>query len=300
MSDEYAWWRAALEGRPGDLTLNKAEPGFYRHQTREGWVPVAIWRDGERTFAQVGSKPQILADEAFCESVFSRCCRHPVSDDAYWAVMEGGLWPDAPPAIAKANLPESEYEAVKTLLADERRDAEAWLSQIGKVGTKEQADRAINWANRIAELEKRAEAARKREKQPFLDEARAVDDQWQPVVKGAAELKRKLKDASTAFLLAEDRRLKEEARRKAEEQAAKGEPVLVDMNRLPSAKAGTVGHTAGLRTVKTAVIDDYDAALAFFCDHEDLRALVQTLANRAVRAGVVPAGCRLVETKQVA
>jgi glycosyltransferase involved in cell wall biosynthesis len=223
--------------------------------------------------------------------VFSRCARHPVTDDAYWTVRDGGLWPDAPPAIAKSNLPLSQRAAFAEELAGEKSEAERWLKSLpAGIDSQPLADRAINWAARIGEIERKAEAARKREKQPFLDEARSVDEEWKPVVVGAGALKRALKDACEAFLVAE-RKKADEARRAAAEAAAQGAPVVPFT--LPRGKAGTASHVAGVRTVKTAKIVNYEAALAYFANAEEIRELVQTLADRAVRAGIVPAGCEL-------
>lgn len=303
MINEYDWWANALIGDVRELTLNKAECGFYRHQTREGWIPVAIYSDEVTgaTIAKIGHRDPVAADERFCMDVFSRCCRHPVTDDAYWTVINGGLWPDAPPAIDKSNLPnESDYERLKAELEGERAEADLWLKQIGEVQTQEQADRAVNWANRIAEIEKRADETRDKEKRPFLEECRAVDQQWMPLVKAAAALKRKLKDAPVAFLSAERRRKEEERRRQVEEASAKGEPVIVDMRQPVRAKAGTLGHTAGLRTVKTAQVDDIEQALLFFKGHPKIVELVQQLANTSVRNGVTPPGCTLITSQQVA
>lgn len=322
-TEEYAYWRGAMEGRFEELTVGKAESGFYRRRKRDGTCePIAIWIDensGHR-LARVGNDADpIPADADFCERIFSWVAKDVISDETYWSVMEGNPWPDEPPAIGHNNPPPSLYGQFKTELEQENVEAEAWLAKIGGFPrTVEEKDRAANWANRVAALQQRADRQRDQEKRPFMEEARAIDEQWKPLVTAAEQLKRRLKAACGVWLdkenarldrerrerEAERRRIEEEHRAAAEAAAAKGEPIpepprvaIEDPNRPKRATAGNTGGT-NVKAVKvrTAEIEDVEKALLFFKEHPKLRECLQTIANATARTGVTPAGCRIVET----
>jgi hypothetical protein len=68
----------------------------------------------------------------------------------------------------------------------------------------------------------------------------------------------------------------------------------------PTTAGGThAARGVGLREEKFAVIEHWDAAIAYYHDNERLRALVQALANASVKQGTMPPGCKL-GTKDVA
>ena len=296
--DPYAWHRAALAGEIATLDLGRVPCGFFRLRERDGaFVPVAIWEEPTGAlWAKVGDRePECLEDreQEFSDRVFTHCWRQPVTEELYFAVCEGAPWPDLPPPREAdyANLPSDPLEALRVELEGERIEAEAWLAT-GPIADQTGADRAANWALRFAEIEKRATAGRRDEKIPHEQAAKAVDARWRPVQDTAAALKAKLKDAQTPFLI-EKRRREAEARAEA---ARAGEA----MRPVASAAAGTAGRKTSLRTVRSAVIEDFDAALAALKDNPELRALVQTLADRVARAGGCPAGCRIATTDKAA
>ncbi|MFO1148312.1 MAG: hypothetical protein U1E62_08040 [Alsobacter sp.] len=100
-------WRKALAGQPIPLHENDPQEGFWRlRQRRDGaWLPVAIWRepDGELQALRDG-------EPADPQDLWTWCCRHPVSYEAYRAVAEDRQpWPEdveplARPALAQAQL----------------------------------------------------------------------------------------------------------------------------------------------------------------------------------------------------
>ena len=55
-----------------------------------------------------------------------------------------------------------------------------------------------------------------------------------------------------------------------------------------------------LRTFVSAEITDYDALLIALKDHSEVKELVQSLANRAAKSGVVLAGMKIVEERRAA
>jgi hypothetical protein len=283
--NEYAFWQEALQGRFGPIHESDPQPGAYRMRNRAGgWDPVLIWQGDQGVICAMRGN-----DEVDPVEVWSFCVKHPISDQVYSDVIEGKPWPDSLPDRALSNLPSDPRDALEAELTGEQAEIDAWLKQVGEISRKEDADRAANWAERIAGLEKRGEALRKAEKAPIDEAAKKVQTRWVPVIDRAAALKRKLKDAITPFLRAE-------AKRQADERAAavvNGEEVAVPKSK--GAAAGTAGHKVALRTVKRAVIEDYDAALNFFRDNAELRALVQTLADRCARVDAPVPGCKFVK-----
>lgn len=107
MSDEWAYWRAALAlvgdcgkvSRPqvaalGGITM---EPrcGFYRKpvtdvidgkRVKRPPLPVAIWRDGDEFRCLLDGKDADAAD------VWTYCATHPISEDTYRLVAERREW----------------------------------------------------------------------------------------------------------------------------------------------------------------------------------------------------------------
>ena len=300
--DPFDWYRAALAGQIHELNLGHAPCGFFRLRRRDGTLePVAVWPDeGGFRWAKVGRAGELEclvdpeAEAAFCERVIAHCWRSPVPEEVYFAVVENDApWPDMPPERTTdyANMPSDPLEALRVELEGERTEAEAWLAA-GPIADQAAADRAANWALRFADMEKRAQDGRRAEKVPHEKAAKAVDARWRPVQDDAAALKARLKDAQTPFLV-EKRRQEAEARATA---ARAGDALPAASN----ASAGTAGRKTSLRTVRTAVIEDFDAALMALRENPDLRELVQKLANRVATSGGALPGCRIVSTEKAA
>src|SRR4051812_17925341 len=96
MRETHNFWRSALTGAAQPIHENDPQAGYYRVRAYRGgpWLPVAIWRetDGRLKALRDGSPvdPQDL---------WTWCCQHPVTYEAYLAVAEGGQpWPDEVPA----------------------------------------------------------------------------------------------------------------------------------------------------------------------------------------------------------
>ncbi|MGV7034891.1 hypothetical protein [Methylobacterium symbioticum] len=299
-ADPFTWYRAALAGQVRELNLGHAPCGFFRLRRRDGSLdPVAVWPEADGTrWAKVGrsGEPQCLAEgEAeFCDRVIAFCWRDPIPEEVYFAVVENDVpWPDMPPERADdyANMPSDPLEALRIELEGERAEVEAWLAKT-PISDQASADRAANWALRFADMEKRAQDGRRTEKVPHETAAKAVDARWRPVQDAAAALKARLKDAQTPFLV-EKRRQEAEARAAA---AQAGEALRPTTN----ASAGTAGRKTSLRIVRTALIEDFDAALMALRENPDLRDLVQKLANRVASSGGTLPGCRIVTTEKAA
>ena len=63
---------------------------------------------------------------------------------------------------------------------------------------------------------------------------------------------------------------------------------------------GQRGRKTGLRTIVRYHVSDHTKALAFFAESEDVRELVQKLADRASKAGVSVPGVERIEEKVAA
>ena len=139
MADAYTYWRSMLAWRTDtnpkrpmpDFDPRKPETGFYRGQRNEA---VAIWWQGDTCLAQVhkpartgGGLSVANYDRAdiIGDSVFSYCCRHPITHEAYKAFVAKGVWPeDVVLAGTKADRePAPRREGSREYFAEDRADA---------------------------------------------------------------------------------------------------------------------------------------------------------------------------------
>lgn len=260
MSNEYAAYHAALAG----ATLPDAPvPGRYRTRARrtdgvgykpaKSW-PVAIWRgaDAKLVILLGDTLTMIEGSDKFHEfagSTWISCTAVPT--EQYDAVLAGGSWPDESEAVTRSNrAPADEgFEGIKDRIEDLAREAQRLLDK-GAAKTHAECDAAADLANEIAKYEKKAETARKAEKQPHMDEAAAVDRKWSPVITAAAIYKR-IKLAVITPFMNEQQRAADEARFQA---TMTGTPE----EQLPTAKvtAGSRGRAVALRSVKKVEITD--------------------------------------------
>lgn len=306
MTDQYAWWRAALANpdKIGSDELpvheNEPQPGRYRARFSKDkpFKPVAIWRDGNGIFALYGGEA-IEADD-----IWTRACRNPISQALYNSVSDGGEWPDEPPQ-AGHNLPDDPFEALTLELEGQREDLEKFLKTA--IADDDAADKAAVWSKKLADIAKKATDNHKIEKQPHLDAGRAVDDKWRDLREGAksdsTRLKRHLDTWLTAKAIAE-RAAAEKVRKEAEALAAQGKEdeaaAKAKEAETPNTSAGRTGAKVALRTFISAEITDYDKLLMALKDRDEIRELVQSLANRAAKSGVDLPGMKKKEERRAA
>jgi hypothetical protein len=168
--------------------------------------------------------------------------------------------------------------------------ASDWLGAIGSVSSQVEADRAANFAERFGELEKTAEEERTSEKKPVLEQGRAIDATWKPVIGAAEEAKRAMKKALEPFLIAETQKLKEEA----------GFGGVMD-----AARAGTNGRRVALRRTRRVHVSDRNAFIAHYrrdgrlYADEAVQKVLLKLAEADLAAGRAVPGAQIVE-EQVA
>jgi hypothetical protein len=174
-------------------------------------------------------------------------------------------------------------------LSELERDCFGWLDQIGLIETQKQADQAGSFAERFSRLEKEAEEARTFEKRPVLEQGRAIDAKWKPIVTGASNGKKRMKRALEPFLIAERERLEAVV-------SIKG-----DGADITSPKAGLHGRKISLRSSYVLSITDEDALRDYFAQDKrfwrdkDVRLILKRLAEADIHTGRDVPGAELVQ-----
>lgn len=300
-SDPWNYWRQALAGNQQSFHEGNPQPGFYRWPQKPGYgarkvfTPVAYWPDADGTICcRIGDED---VDPHRGADIWVNVATHPVTEVAYRSVAENGqLWPDEPetvPISAPAYgaighnrpPPDDSFETLQEEIDRVSEEGKRLLA--GDPITEQfQADLVANVADRLQELSKRANEQRSIERKPYDQAAHAVQLKWAPLLL-AADVYKNLKYKLLTPWEIQKRRAAEEAKRA-------GETPPVDRS-----GAGTRGRRMALKNTKRAEITDYDACLAHFADAPDIKATVQDLANRAVRAGMQVPGAKLVEEEKV-
>lgn len=309
--DEFQFWRDSLAGKKPAIFADAPQSGYYRMREGKGtaYQPVAIWTVNGKQVCRVASRTVEAAD------VWTYCAGNPVSKDDAKHAFETGSWPGDAPEIGHNSGDLSLAEQIKEY-------AEMALSWLRKSGVKDKtsADMAANYRAKLNELKKEADSARTTEKAPHLAKAREVDDKWRVPIAEAGDAAEEIRAALTAFMVAEEKRLKAEAeaKRKAEEERLAKERARIEAERakrmeddpalamlddepeLPMVPSepepvkvqagGQRGRKTGLRSVTVYDITDYDAALAHVKSHPDVVAAVEKVVRAQAKAGAVVPG----------
>jgi hypothetical protein len=301
--NEWDWWQDKLAGGNPTPIQNEPQSGFYRKSSKEHYgarktfMPVAFWR-GDDGYVHCRIGDEDVSDIKALETWNGGVHANPVTEEAYRAVAERGeSWPDEHELVPMQghNRPPEDfsYEGLRDAIEPLAREAIQRIDFGPAVTTQDEADQLANLSDRLAELWKKADEARKEEKRPYDEGARVVQLKWSPLLLAAEAYKNVKYKLITPWL----QKLEEAKKQEAEAAAAAGEPPAVDdPSRRP--RAGTRGRATSLKSTKRAEITDYPACLAFFAESEDVRSTVQMLANRAVRAGLSVPGAKLVEEQK--
>lgn len=318
--DEFQFWRDALAGKKVEISADAPQPGYYKTRTRKDgpYVPVAIWTANGELVCRVGNEKRDPV------SVWTFCADKPVSKDDAKHAFEHGTWPGDAPEIGHNSGDLSLAEQI----AEYAAMALTWLK---KTGVKDQvsADKAANYRAKLNQLKKDADDARTTEKAPHLSAAKAVDDKWRGPIAEATEAAEDIRAALTAFMVAEEKRLKAEAeaKRKAEEERVAKERARIEAERaekmrvnpiaaltdqepeLPMAPAepepvkiqagGQRGRKTGLKTVTVYEVTDYEAALSHVKSHPEVIAAVEKVAKAQAKTGAAVPGVE-ARTEKVA
>lgn len=317
------------------------------------YEPVAIWKEGDKFCCLIGTRDlSKLPDDEIDNDVFAGCCRDAISYETYQAALNGEGWPEAveerpaePARIGPderqtalyqrtpSEQPENEravigdnsgetapFDLIRERVNDVNAQVAEWLKSIGgKVASDEQADKAANFSALLAEIEKEAAEAHRKEKAPILEAQRACDGSWKPVIALAEESKKRIKsNIVTPWLIEKQKRADEAARIEREkiaaeqaareaEAAAKGEDappppaVTVEPAKVTAGNRG--GRGVSLRTVKHTVIEDLPAVAAFFATMDapppDFVEVCRKLADKVMKGGVKVPGAKQ-ESRQAA
>jgi hypothetical protein len=306
---DYEFWRVALRGGKQAVYESKPQCGFYKRRlAKDGpWLAIAFWRnkDDQIVCCFEGKLVDPLEHWTFT-------AKYPVSEASYRHYIRNGHWPDDVAPSLPSNMPSDPFEALKLEVEDKLEQAQNWLKTAPKAPTETDANIARNMQAALLQLNKRADAMHKLEKQPHLDASRAVDIKFD-FRKVVATVADRLRDVFTAFMKAEEARQRaaaqkkfEEERRKAEEsrKAAEQErkrlqnedPALAlitepqPLPELPLAPepvkvqvGGGYGRKAGLKTVYIGRIVDWQKVLQHFSGHQQVRDLLQKLVDADAR-----------------
>lgn len=309
----WAWYQAALKnpaaiGKTLPVHDGDAQQGYYRAKNQDKtFDPVAI-------YYPEGSSELVAyrkGHEVRPEDIWSWCCRHPVSYDAYNAAMEGKGWQDDDEVVAaqvKASEPtvgdNSENNLVDETeaLKDQIAAALAGMEAYAKIADDKTAGKALSLRNRLNELSGQAEKIRVKQKAPHLEASKAIDEKWQPLVKSAKAGADKVRDAigawETVKLKAErQRQFDADQARRAEEQATREQqtdtavlespaPAPAPAEPAPAPIKASYGKAASVQ-VKTVLLDvtDWQALAIYMCEHPVMQDTLRQLAQRALDAG---------------
>lgn len=295
MTESYQYWQDALEGRFGAIVETEPQSGFWRKKSAGVWLPVAIWDESDVVWAQVGRESPTGKSD-LVRDTWLACAKYPVTEKEYRHAVATGSWLGEAPAEVRGigdNQPPEGAEEIAAAIDEAAKEAEAWLEGRA-IESQADADKCETWANALLILKKQAEEAHRKDKAPHLEAGRKVDARYKPLIETAQAWARALKAAATRYLVARET----ERREAAAKLIAKGEDVARMETRATT--SGVSGRKLSLRTVRKAEIEDWDAAIAFFKDNPELRALVQKLADKCAAVEAKVPGVKIVTEQKAA
>jgi hypothetical protein len=310
--DDWSWWMDKLAGKPVEANPDSPRWGFYRQSYkavyggRKTFTPVAYYPDADtgEMRCRIGDE-DISGDSIRATRMWNHVHNNPVTFEAFNDVAEkGALWPDEHELVPMGHNrpPDIDWEKIEYIQPDDTELLEQLHDQINNlareaerriegppIADQDEADRIANLADALQQLNKIADGTRAHEKKPHDEAAKLIQKKWAPWLL-KTETYRNLKyKLLTPWL----KRLDDERKKEAEAAAAAGAPI--EMKR---PRAGTRGRAMSLKSLKRAEIYDYDKCLAYFAESPDVKATVQDLANRAVRAGITVPGAKVLEESQ--
>lgn len=316
MANRWSWYFAALKN-PAEigksLTASESDPqqGYYKTRFKgQAWEPVAIfYPEGSSHLVAYRSGREVRD----INETWVWCLRHPITYEAYQRAVDGGGWADDDPVVAEQIGHNSGDVSDIEVLRDQIEAAKAGAGAYAKITDDETAGKAQSLRSRLNELSGEADKKREALKRPHFEAGKAVDKEWQPLVKSAKEAADGIRAALSAYetdKLARQRRAErvaEEARRAAEgaQQPGKAETALAPA---PVAAApaqtqirGNYGKAASVkaRFVVTAIMNPLDL-FKFVAADPRVEALLMKLAQEHVDAGRTVPGIKTQEQAKVA
>jgi len=299
---DFTGWRAALANPTAigyGLPVHEDQPqhGYYRMKRDGLFVPVAIYPDGDGLVVEVDDH-DVKADRQ--SYVWTACCRYPVSENTWKAVMAGGDWPDLDATVLSSlaghNLGIDPAERLKDQVDSALHGVDAYKTIVDD----DQQARAQSLRSRLLELSREADKAREGEKKPHLEAGKAVDRKWKPIVDGAASGANAIRAAMTAY---ENEKLAARRKIEAEAAAAARSPGLApEPEPVETRVRGGYGRAAAVRT--RLVVEEVTYPVDLFNWLRPLLpevdALLVKLAQKALDEGAhAPPGITLKEVADV-
>lgn len=310
MTDAYAYWRDACAGTFGPISPDDPKPGRYRMRKGKNgpYQPVAIFMQDGAVKAAVGKE---FVDPL---TIWTWCADKPVSEADYKAAMFTGKWPgDIDIGHNSGDLSLKEEIEERASLSLE------WLAKNG-IKTQVDSDMAANYRGSLLKLEKTAEEEFAAKKKPHEEAVERIRLEYKPLIETARGAINTLRIENGKWQKKQED--EENARRKqayeAEQAAIKAkwlaeaaarakkleqdpvaaltdpEPVLPVLPPPPEPakikSGGQTGRSQGLKNETTYPVVDHAKALAYFADHDEIKALVQKLATKVSKAGVAVPG----------
>lgn len=334
----WEWWQNALAGKIGPIHDGCPEQGYYRTRFKDKpWEPVAIWSEDGKWYAMRGEH-QIDASDIWtwcCRNpisyeAYTKAIEGGGWDDEPDAPAIGHNLPTDPFEALQVEFAAEKEQAEAFLKLPIKTQADAdraavWskrLSTIAKKATdlhkvekQPHLDAGRNVDNKWRDLKEEPDALSKRLKRHLddylreqqrieLERQRKAREEADRIAREAEEARiaaeraaaEKVADGiSDAMAIAEHNNRIAEAERLAQ-QAADAERDAQARN----ASAGRTGARVSLRTFVYAEITDFDALLMALKDRAEIKEIVETLANRAARSGVVLAGMAIKSEQRAA
>lgn len=310
---QYEWWNKAVNGIIGSIHEGDPQSGFYRMRLSKGgaFVPVAVWIDDNGIQCQINgvNSPDKAADK------WTFYCKYPITHEQYLSFEKTGKWHDDVASIGHNNAPEQTIqEEIAAVLA----------MPIVVVDSDDTCAQAQSHRARLLELSRKADKIREAEKKPHFEAGKAVDAQWQPLVKSTKDAADGIARLMSAYetdkakKAAETARIQAEALRKIELEkieASKGDQSQDDIteglidncleigNILEAAAStpikGSYGRAANVKSIKVATIVDQQKVYEYMKDRPEIKELLANLAQRAVNSGFEVPGVSIEEQRKV-
>lgn len=193
------WWKAALVGNAPAFDPNIPARGWYRARRKgEDYKPIAYWYNNDKLECMWGTED---VEEEKARKIWLWAHKNPISHEVYEKVMDGGSWPDIDPVVAAHNIVNSNQIELSPVEEFDKKveEASASADKYNEVTSDEQAVQAQTLRAHLLKMHKDADGLREEEKKPYFEEAKAVDNKWQPSLKKAKGLADKIRQAISAW-----------------------------------------------------------------------------------------------------
>ncbi len=317
--DRWAWYLAALQnpaeiGKSLKASEDSPQQGYYRSRFKgQAWEPIAIfYPEGSDQLVAYRNNREVRD----VNETWVWCLRYPISYEAYQRAIDGGGWADDDPTVAAQIAPappghNSADVSEAEMLRDQIEAAKKGAAAYAKITDDATLGKAQSLRSRLNELSGEADKKREALKRPYFEAGKAIDREWQPLVKSAKEAADGIRNAMSAYETEKLRKAREaerEARQRVEDEAREAEeagkplpvpePVAAPVASAPAAIKGTYGKAASVRAklVVTGISNPIEL-FKFVAGDNRIEVLLVRIAQEHVDAGRTVPG---VFTEEVA